>query len=69
MVMEALMLVSFNACIDKLNTDHRTNNTGIRFYQRYSVSFVDDTDRLRMDAVFGTWWSGVTAAEGVIRRP
>ena len=45
--------------MDKLNNDHRNNNTGIRFYQKCNVSYVNDSDRLTMDANFGTWWSGV----------
>jgi len=51
--------------IDKLNNDHRANNTGIRFYQKCNVNYVNDSDRLRIDAVFGTWWGGITAAEAV----
>lgn len=57
--------VELQLLVDKMNKDHRVNNTGIRFYQKCTVSYVNDSDRLTMSANFGTWWSGITAAEAV----
>ncbi len=50
--------------VDRLNNDHLTNNTGIRFYQLCDPTFVNSSSRLDMTR-FGTWWSGNTAAEAV----